>query len=397
MTLHRERWLLPSGVEELLPDRAQRVERLRRELLDRFHRWGYELVMPPLIEYLDSLLTGTGGDLDLHTFKLIDQATGRMLGVRADITPQAARIDAHRLQHSRPTRICYVGEVLHTQQDSLAGSRAPLQIGAELFGHSGVESDVEVLRLLLETLAVAQIPEIHIDLGHVDIFDGLVEQAELSNEDELTLFTLLQGKAIPEIRQLLDGLGVATPIAEMIIALPQMSGDEQRLPEFRERLAAAPTAVHAALDHLERVVALLAQDRSDATLHIDLAELRGYHYHTGLVFAAFIPGQGREIARGGRYDGVGEVFGRNRPATGFSADLIQLESLGEPVMAQSSAIFAPWTEDPTLLEQVSELRSAGERVISALPGSGDSAALYGCDRTLEKQANGVWQVVEVSA
>ena len=290
-------WLLPEGIEELLPPEAERVEMLRRTLLDLYQRWGYELVMTPFIEYLDSLLTGTGSDLELHTFKLTDQLSGRMMGVRADITPQVARIDAHKLRRETPTRLCYMGSVLRTRAMHFGGTRNPLQVGAELFGHDGVASDVEVLQLMLETVRVAGVNQLHVDLGHVGVYRGLAKQAGLEHRQEMALFEALQRKAIPEIEALIAGFGINGAHAAMLNALAHLSGDEEVLQHARVQLAQASPEVHEALDYLQQFAELAQRRVPELSIHYDLAELRAYHYQTGIVFAAFTAGSGTEIAR----------------------------------------------------------------------------------------------------
>ncbi|MGD8310497.1 MAG: ATP phosphoribosyltransferase regulatory subunit [Chromatiales bacterium] len=392
--MRNERWLLPEGIDEVLPPDADHLEGMRRELLDLFRSWGYELIIPPFVEFLESLLTGTGRDLDLQTFKLTDQLTGRLMGVRADITPQAARIDAHQLRRATPTRLCYLGTVLHTRSDGFAGSRAPLQIGAELFGHAGVESDCEILCLMMETLARAGVHDVYLDLGHVGIFRGLARQAGLSTDQEQALFEALQRKAIPEIRAQLAGSGIDGGAARMLTALAELNGDDV-LGAAREALQEAGAPVQAALDYLERMADAVRARLPDVPLHFDLAELRAYHYQTGVVFAAFVPAMGEEIARGGRYDRVGEVFGRARPATGFSADLKKLLRVAErPGRRPGSGIFAPAADDSVLRARVEELRAAGHRVIWELPRQAGGAGEMGCDRVLRLRDGG-WVVEPV--
>lgn len=342
--MQQERWLLPAGIEEILPPRAQTMECLRRELLDLYGSWGYEFVIPPFVDYLDSLLTGTGHDLDLKTFKFTDQLSGRMLGVRADMTPQVARIDAHHLRSDVPTRLCYLGTVLHTHAAGFADTRSPLQIGAEIYGHSGIESDVEILRLVLLTLETAGIEGLHLDLGHVGIFRGLARQAGLDEQQELALFEVLQRKAVPEIESLIDESRLRGVSARMMLALATLDG-EDALERVATELAAADPPVRAAVDHLRRVADETRNWLPEVPMHFDLAELRGYHYKTGVVFAAFVPGWGREIARGGRYDDIGQVFGRSRPAVGFSTDLNCLLRLGTGIderYRRAPRVFAPW-------------------------------------------------------
>jgi len=384
--MNSDRWLLPEGIEELLPPQAAELDRLRRKLLDLFQRWGYELVMPPLVEYLDSLLTGTGNDLDIQTFKLTDQVSGRLLGVRADMTPQVARIDAHRLAaRAGPVRLCYHGTVLNTRGDGLGGSRSFTQIGAELYGHAGVESDSEMLCLMLETLQAAGVNEVFIDLGHVGIFRALSVAAGLSETQESQLFDALQRKAVPEIEALLAEWRLADDIGARLKELAWLNGGVEVLVRARQCLGDDATIV-AALGQLEGLAEFVGRQRPEVSLHFDLAELRGYHYHTGVVFAAYVRGQGRAIAQGGRYDDIGRVFGRSRPATGFSANLNGLMRLAGVAATPGRGIFAPACGDAmlqaSLAEKVTALRASGERVVAGLPGQVGGAAEAGCKRIL---------------
>lgn len=389
------RWLLPDGIVEVLPEEAARLEHLRRRLLDMYRSWGYGLVMPPFIEYLESLLTGTGHDLDLQTFKLTDQLTGRLMGLRADMTPQVARIDAHTMRRSGPNRLCYIGTVLHTRPDGFAGSRSPLQVGAELFGHGGIASDVEVISLMLETLALAGISPVYVDLGHVGIYRALAARAGLNAVDEAQLFELLQRKAAPEIHDFVHARKLGRIDAAMLAELAVLNGGPEVLEEAHRVLEAAGPEVSDAIDHLASVARRVQAAYPETTVHFDLSELRGFHYHTGVVFAAYLPGQGQEIARGGRYDEVGKVFGRARPATGFTTDLRTLAVLGE-VNAEPdrSAVLAPSGELPGLREAIDRLRASGEVVIQALPGDTSEAADLGCDRVLVNEKN-TWVVREL--
>ncbi len=392
----RDRWLLPEGIEEVLPAEAARLESLRRRLLDLFGRWGYELVIPPFIEYLDSLLTAGGHDLELQTFKLTDQLSGRLMGVRADMTPQVARMDAHALRREDPLRLCYLGTVLRAVPEGVGGSRSPLQIGAELYGHAGVESDAEVVSLMLAMLAEAGVPEVHLDLGHVGVFRGLMHDAGLSGEPEAALFDMLQRKARPELEQALAALDIDAEARRRIGALLELNGAEPTLARARERLGGAGAEVGAALDELGRIADLVRAQAGAIPLYYDLAELRGYHYHTGVVFAAYAPGCGGEVARGGRYDDIGRVFGRARPATGFSADLKQLLRFVPAGEGARRGIFAPAAGDARLQAHIARLRAAGERVVQALPGHAGGAAESGCDRELRRDGDG-WSVGELGA
>ena len=370
MESRTERWLLPEGMDELVPPESLKLERTRRSLLDLFAGWGYQIVTPPFLEYLESLLTGTGEDLELHTFKLIDQLTGRMMGIRADMTPQVARIDAHRLRRAGPSRLCYVGTVLHTLPEGISGGRSPVQIGAELYGHAGWESDCEIVCLMLEALERSGVGPVHLDMGHVGIFRSLARRAGLSREREIALHEALQRKAGTEVRELLDAWEVESACADALAALVDLDGDPTILARAGRDLAHGGVEVERGLADLGALVRAVHARRPEVDLHVDLAELRGYRYHTGFVFAAFVPGYGREVARGGRYDEIGSVFGRARAATGFSADLktlIALEaSSGEP--EREDVVSAPWSDEPGLLAAIRELRARGERVIHCLPG-----------------------------
>jgi ATP phosphoribosyltransferase regulatory subunit len=387
-----DQWLLPEGIEEILPPHAWRLECASRELLDLYTSWGYELIIPPLIEYLESLLTGTGHDLDLQTFKLTDQLNGRMMGVRADMTPQAARIDAHPLQREMPSRLCYLGTVLHTRPDGFAGTRCPMQLGAELFGHGGIESDVEILSLVLETLALLGVADVHMDLGHVGIFRGLAREAGLDERTENDLFDALQRKAVPEIGELLAARVPDAAQRRRLASLAELNGGWEVLDAARDRLAGAGPRVMAALDNLCAIAAALKPRAGGVPVFFDLAELRAYNYQSGMVFAMFVPGRGQEIARGGRYDNIGQIFGRARPATGFSTDLRTLMDLSpRDFGAPRGAILAPADDDPALRAAVRELRAAGERVIMALPGQSGGPGEMGCDRVLAREHD-AWRV-----
>lgn len=392
--MQNDRWLLPEGIEEILPPRAEQLDATLRRLLDQFRSWGYELVMPPFIEYLESLLTGTGNDLDLQTFKLTDQLTGRLMGLRSDMTPQVARIDAHCLKRDVPTRLCYMGTVLKTLPPTHGGNRSPMQVGAELYGHAGVESDIEVLRLMVKTLHTAGLEHVYLDLGHVGIFRGLAQQADLDAETEARLFDALQRKAKPEIAALLEQKGLPAALHRMLESLADLHGGVDILDKAASLLADADEPVRAALENL-RGIAEQATSLPGTTIHFDLAELRGYNYHTGAVFAAFVPGQGQAIAQGGRYDDIGKVFGRARPATGFSTDLKTVLSLVDAKTPEVRGIFAPCADEAALADAIEQLRDGGERVIQALPGQQGGALEMGCDRELVQQ-DGSWQVVVVS-
>lgn len=391
--MQSKRWLLPDGVEEILPPEARRIELLRRRILDLFESWGYELVIPPLIEYLDSLLVGQGSDLDLQTFKVIDQLSGRLLGVRADLTSQAARIDAHSLGASGVARLCYADTALRTRPDGAAfASRTPIVVGAELYGDSGGESDAEVICLAAAMLEVVGISSFHLELGHVGVFQGLAELASLEQEAEQDLFEAMQRKSVPDIDQLLSGAGVRGAVREMIRSLPDLMGERDVIAKAREILASAPDTVHEALDALGSIAERVAARRPTLEVRFDLAELRGYHYHTGVVFAAYAHDYGEAVARGGRYDAIGKAFGRARPATGFDAYLSVLARGARPD-AVCPGIFAPIPEAVGSTEfwtRVEALRADGDKVVCGLR-QGDDARLAGCDRVLLKTDDG-WKV-----
>ena len=379
-------WLLPEFIEDILPAEAAGIERLRRELLDFFQLHGYELVMPPLLEYIESLLTGTGHDLDLQTFKLVDQLSGRTLGVRADITPQVARIDAHLLNRSGVTRLCYAGSVLHTLPNGANRTREPLQIGAELYGHAGIESDVEIQRLMMKALELAGVRDAYLDIGHVAIFRSLVRQGHIERELESELFRAMQAKDLPALRELTKALPRRT--RDALVALPALYGGPEVLTQAARRLPALDEIAGALRD----LKALSDELRDVARIRcFDLAELRGYHYHSGVVFAAYIEGQPYAVGRGGRYDEVGKAFGRARPATGFSADLRELAAL-KPVPARRGAVLAPYAPaDAALQRRIAQLRRAGTPVIVELPGRDGRESGPGCDRRLLRRA-GRWVI-----
>jgi ATP phosphoribosyltransferase regulatory subunit len=377
-------WLLPEYIEDILPREAERIERLRREILDLYVLHGYELVMPPLLEYVDSLLTGTGHDLDLQTFKLVDQLSGRMLGVRADIAPQVARIDAHLLNRSGVTRLCYAGSVLHTLPNGMNRTREPLQIGAEIYGHAGIESDVEIQQLMLRSLEAAKIEEVYLDIGHVGIFRALVGRARLPREAEEELFRAMQVKDAPSVRELTKKLPRAA--AEAFAVLPELYGGPEVLKEAKRRLPAHPEIARALAD----LSALSTRLRDVAPVRcFDLAELRGYAYHSGVVFAAYAQGLSSAIGRGGRYDEVGKAFGRARPATGFSMDLRELAALA-PGSETRSCVLAPYKpDDAGLQRRIAALRGRGTAVVVELPGHATGSREGACDRKLVRRG-GKW-------
>lgn len=376
-------WLLPENIADVLPSEARKIEELRRRLLDRFRSYGYEMVMPPLLEYLESLLTSGGNDLRLRTFKLVDQLSGRTLGLRADITPQVARIDAHLLNRQGVTRLCYAGNVLHTRPRGLHATREQIQIGAEIYGHAGLEADLEVQQLMLDALHLTGLSKIRLDLCHAGVLAALFARYAQAAERGEALYEALAGKDVPLLNELTNDLGAESRAA--LRALPHLYGDASVLDEARAKLPALPEITRA-LDDL----AQLAAQVKDAEVAIDLADLRGYAYHSGAMFSAYVDGVPNAVARGGRYDHVGQAYGRARPATGFSLDLRELARIS-PVEARGNAILAPWKQDDALRAAVAALRDAGEVVIQALPGHDHVLDEFACDRSLVER-NGAWVV-----
>jgi ATP phosphoribosyltransferase regulatory subunit len=392
--VNRHTWRLPDGIDEVLPPDAWALERLRRRVLDLFAAWGYQYVEPPLVEYLDSLLVGSGNDLELQTFRMVDQRSGRMLGIRADMTSQAARIDAASLRSDGAERLCYAGTVVHANPTGVLESRVPLLAGAELFGAPDVEADAEVVSLMVDALRCAGIDEPVIELGHVGLFRGLARAGEFGRGLEEALFGALQRKAKPDLEELLAN---ATPrpndaIARAVLALPELLGDVSVIGRARSSFAKLPAEVRATLDELEQLAVAVAERCDHLTLRFDLCELTGYGYHTGPVFAAYSANFGRAVARGGRYDGVGDVFGRARPATGFDVDLKRLPRTSE---VANGAVWAPglrWVDADrraSLWHAIRQLRENGEQVIGGLDERDEASER--CDRELVWQKN-AWRV-----
>lgn len=398
-------WLLPEYIQDMLPDEAWRVERMRAQLLDLLRKSGYQLVAPPLLEYAESLLIDGSDDMDLRTFKLVDQLSGRTLALRADITPQAARIDAHLLNRQGVARLCYVGSVLHTQPAGLTRTRELLQIGAELYGHEGLESDLEIQQLMLQSLSLLGIKDVHLDLGHVGVFRTLANHAGLGKELENELFAALQNKDSAALRSLAQPLDAA--LRDALLALPTLYGNCAEVLARARKLLPDSAEIGAALDALQTVSSKLQPLVS--SVGIDLADLRGYHYHSGMVFAAYHAGSHDAIALGGRYDDLGKSFGRARAATGFSMDLRQLYNLLPPQTADFG-ICAPLYEkllsggcstksltgnpldDDALRDKIAQLRAAGETVVVDLLGDAALRRELQCDRELVLR-DGAWQVV----
>ncbi len=373
-------WILPEYIEDVLPLEARRIESLRARLLELFRVHGYELVMPPLLEYLESLLTGTGHDMDLRTFKLVDQLSGRTMGLRADITPQVARIDAHLLNRKGVTRLCYCGSVLHTLPAGVTSTREPMQIGAEVYGHAGIESDLEIQRLLAQALALCGLDDVRLDIGHVAVFRSLAQRGEIGAELEADLFAALQAKDRSALQTLTKDLDKAT--REAILLLPELYGGREVIARARRELPQHAEIARALAD-LEALTAL-----EDIPVSIDLADLRGYHYHSGAAFAAYCARLPNAVALGGRYDGVGKAFGRARPATGFTLYLLELARLA-PEPPAAGAIRAPRAADPALAAEIARLRAAGEMVIEDLPGHESEGDEARCERVLVND-NGKW-------
>ncbi len=381
-------WLLPEYIEDVLPAEAARIEALRRTLLDLFRVHGYQYVIPPMLEYMESLITGAGHDLDLATFKVVDQLTGRLMGVRADMTPQAARIDAHLLNNQGITRLCYAGSVLRTKPDGLARTREPLQLGAELYGHAGIDSDIEIQRLMIKALQAIGIAQVHIDFSHVNVFGSLIESSGIDAQLEQELYAALQSKDQSSVAQLTSALDKDT--REALLHLTELNGDKTILVKASQVLPQTP-AITQALQSLMQVADALAD--LDVTVSFDLSELRGYHYHSGIVFAAYAQGYKGPLALGGRYDEVGQAFGRARPATGFSLDLRGVATALPPAQP-ARAIFAPASNDGALREKIEALRSEGHVVVQELTDVQSDMAELNCDRKLSHYNSG-WHVVNI--
>ena len=378
-------WLLPEHIADVLPAQARRVEELRRALLDRARGYGFELVMPPLLEHIESLLTGTGRELDLKTFKLVDQLSGRTLGLRADTTPQAARIDAHLLNREGVTRLCYCGPVLHTRPAGQSATREPLQFGAEIFGHAGLEADLEAAELALDGLAAAPVRDLLIDLADARVLRGVLAGVPMEAAQLQDIVQALSDKDAPTLASLTAHVPAQT--RDALQALLRLYGGDEVLAAAREALPARPL-VHEALDQLAWLASHLKAAYPQLRLGFDLSDMSGYAYYSGLRFAIYGAGCSDALARGGRYDEVGAVFGRNRPAVGFSLDLKTLAEVAG-LSPPPTAIRAPWSEDPALRAAMRRLREAGETVLAMLPGHEPEAQAFACDRELV-QVGGQW-------
>ncbi|MDP1657586.1 MAG: ATP phosphoribosyltransferase regulatory subunit [Hylemonella sp.] len=374
-------WVLPDHIADVLPSEARHIEELRRDLLDMARCYGYELVMPPLLEHLESLLTGTGQALNLQTFKLVDQLSGRSMGLRADTTPQVARIDAHLLNRRGVARLCYCGPVLHTRPASPHATREPLQFGAEIYGHTGLEADLEALQLALDCLKAAQLPTFTVDMADVRIVNALLADVRVEADALAQLHAALAAKDVTALTQLTQDFPPAS--RQGLLALLQLYGDISVLDKAEKVLPPLP-AVREALSNLK----WLASQLEGTQLSFDLADLRGYAYYSGVRFAVYAEGASDALLRGGRYDEVGAVFGRKRPAVGFSLDLKTLVGAvaTRPLRA---AIRAPWSESPALRQAIARLRGQGETVVCVLPGHESEIDEFQCDRELIEVA-GQW-------
>ena len=386
-----DRWLLPDGVEDILPAQAQELESIRRRLLDLYASWGYEYVIPPMVEFLESLLTGTGHDLDLKTFKVIDLVSGRTMGIRADMTPQVARIDAHSLDRTGPVRLCYAGTVLHSQADSMLASRTPIKVGAELFGDSDREGDLEIVSLMIESLKVLGMDAVHVELGDVSIYRQLVEAAGLEESATEEMFSLVQRKSFAELTRLVEKLAIDPQMGDLLQQLPSLCGDRTLLARSKEIFAAYPVIMDR-LENLEWITQGVCERFANVEIYYDLSELRGYNYHTGIVFAAYSGRSGQAVAMGGRYDHIGEVFGRRRGATGFDVHLKGLPGKVTRLVHKKQTVLATESVGATAgsrWQKIQALREDGFIVIE----SGESASDFDFELIYDA---GDWQLRSLS-
>ena len=387
-----KRWLLPEGVDEILPPRAILLEQMCRKLIDLFSSWGYEFVIPPMMEYLESLLTATGEDLDLQTYKITDQLSGRLMGIRADITPQVARIDAHLLKRNIPTRLCYLGSVLHSRTNNSGDSRSPLQLGAELFGHEGVSSDIEIVKLMLATLDAVRISNICLDVGHIGIFRSLISKSQLNSMQESEVFEIVKRKAKDELKIFYKKLKINDDSSKAMLDLIDLHGDVGILDDAIHAFDKLSPDIRKYVNEVKTLTDSII-DKFDVSINIDLSELRGYNYHTGMIYTAFVPNEGKGIAFGGRYDDIGSAFGKARPATGFSTDVKQLLELQNISEDTPDKIFAPVDDNDSLHKKITELREQGKIVIQELEGQNATAKEMNCNQTLVCE-NDQWVVKE---
>lgn len=370
-------WLLPENVADVLPSEARKTEEVRRAMLDQFRSYGYELVAPPLLEYVESLMPVQDQDLDLRMFKLVDQLSGRTMGIRADMTIQVARIDAHLLNRPGVVRLCYAGALLHTRPSGFHSTREPLQVGAEIYGHAGLEADVEIQALALASLKLAGLSELTLDLSHVGVLDAVIEDDPLAKSERSALIGLLRAKDMPALHEWVNRYGHS--VSEAVLTLASLRGGIEVLDTARQSLPRK-----AAIDQALNALSQMAQAATGASINIDLADLSGYQYESGVTFAIYVPGLPNAVARGGRYDEVGEAFGRARPATGFSMDLREIVGL-LPVTPPVPAISAPWRHDEALQALIAQLRQQGEIVIQHFPGQSHDPQEFDCDREIVEQ------------
>lgn len=376
-------WVLPDHIADVLPSEARHIEEIRRDLLDVARCYGYELVMPPMLEHLESLLSGTGEALDLQTFKLVDQISGRMMGLRADCTPQVARIDAHLLNRAGVARLCYCGPVLHTRPDGPHATREPLQYGAEIYGHQGLEADLEILTLALDALRSARVASSRVDLGDARIVRSVLADAQLKPGVLAQVQVALAAKDASEVRALLKHAPAGT--TQSLLTLLELYGDAAVLQQARKALPDVGS-LRTALDQLQ----WLSSHLEGVSVSFDLADMRGYAYYSGAMFSVYVPGAVDAVVRGGRYDEVGEVFGRKRPAVGFSLDIKTLVGVAQK-RGLRAAVRAPWGEDSLLRAAIARLRGLGETVVCTLPGHESEIDEFHCDRCLV-QVDGQWVV-----
>ena len=375
-----DRWILPDGFEDVLPERAINVECLRRELLDLYDLWGYDLVIPPMLEYTDSLLVKAGKDLDLLTFRVTDQVSGKMMGIRADITPQTARIDAHSFARKGISRLCYAGTVLHARARDSLSSRAPTSIGVELFGEKSVRADIEAVTLFLESLRLVDISDVCLDLGHVDICRGLFKSAGLESRLKSEFYDLLQKKSGIEIENWITANIKDSRLSNWLSVLPKLVGGSDTLRVALSEFSEAPDEELEAIEQLNHLAGSVKDP--NISLHFDLSEMPGFHYHTGLVFAGFSKGKRKVLGNGGRYDCVGKAFGRNRPATGFAFDLNLLAELSGRKIPPKEAVWCYVGDDELLINEAKSLRKAGHRVVQLFEEEGNSESMKSCDKQL---------------
>jgi ATP phosphoribosyltransferase regulatory subunit len=383
------RWLLPENIADVLPGQSNLVELLRRDILDLFESYGYELVIPPMLEYIESLMTATGSDMDLQTFKLVDQLSGRTLGLRADMTTQVARIDAHILNRQNIARLCYAGTTLQTRVVPGIFSREQLQLGAEVYGHQGIEADIEIVNLMIQSLEIAQVGPITLDVSHAGLLKDILDKKQLSSEDISEMYCFLQAKDRTSLQNLMKDWDQTAK--NTILSLLDLSGDADHvLSQARSKLPQSDVSQRVLKD-LEKLCSGIKKTSTDIQLNIDLADLDGFQYHTGILCAAYVPKYPVAIARGGRYDQVGLAFGRSRPATGFSVDLLALADLSSKKVS-THAIMAPWEDSDEFRSVIRTLRQRGEVVIESFPGHEHNESTMDCDRCLVFE-NQSWQVV----